>query len=521
MDQTQILARRSCGTCRDRRIRCDLALPTCANCARANQECQGYGLRLSWPRPGDKRRTILVDTPSRNTLTADPFHHNRGDWPFVNMHSWHISSWLNLVEGRMGGEKASVIFFNVFSLVFFYPFRVLMIYWQRHIRDSVTTDHVALVDREERVNIAPLLSEDIQEGHRFLLTPPLGSLTRLLLQIGLSDVSSPSRAVFNGILALSCLHLWGDQYASVYKARATSLLRASLNPESSIKVAVSNLVASMLLYLYETVHQSSPYAWAVYLCGVKRLAQSKIVTESAKSAHPQIVFNWVYYHETIAQFGQLYWTQKHPSPVCHGKSSRQLRGHPDMSEVDPGMIGCSIDVLEGMSTIFDIAMRPIVSSSRRQELLGVESQLRRMISALSKLTNSGKASSSLHEITQLHCIAALIYMNRATLGYDGTEPSHQALVEKGLEVLSNIVPCATPWALFIIGCEVKLDLPRLAILETISRSKQESRTGHLDVVKGLVEAVWNYDDLDPDMRLDYNKKLLSIVREAPWMPPFV
>lgn len=98
----------------DRRIRCDLGLPTCANCARSNQECQGYGLRLSWPRPGDKRRTILVDTPSKNTLTADPLQHNRGDWPFVNMHSWHISSWFNLVEGRMEGKKTSIILFNVF-----------------------------------------------------------------------------------------------------------------------------------------------------------------------------------------------------------------------------------------------------------------------------------------------------------------------------------------------------------------------------------------------------------------------
>jgi hypothetical protein len=185
------------------------------------------------------------------------------------------------------------------------------------------------------------------------------------------------------------------------------------------------------------------------------------------------------------------------------------------------MIGCSIDVLESMSTIFDIAMRPEVSFSKRQELLGVESQLRRMISALPKLTNSDETSSSLHVTTQLHCIAALIYMNRATLGYDGTEPSHQTLVHKGLEVLSSIVPCENPWALFIIGCEVRSDLPRLVILEIISRSKRESRIGHLDVVKGLVEAVWNYDDLDPDARLDYNKKLLSIVREAPWMPPFV
>ena len=51
----------------------------------------------------------------------------------------------------------------------------------------------------------------------------------------------------------------------------------------------------------------------------------------------------------------------------------------------------------------------------------------------------------------------------------------------------------------------------MIILETMSRSKQESGTEHLDLMQSLVEAVWNYDDLDPDLRLNHNTKLSSIV----------
>lgn len=95
------------------------------------------------------------------------------------------------------------------------------------------------------------VSQDTQNGHRFLLTTPRGPLNRLLLNISLLDSSSSSKAVLNSLMALSCLYLGAYQQASVYKLRATSFLRVSLDPESSVVVAISNLASSMLLYLYE------------------------------------------------------------------------------------------------------------------------------------------------------------------------------------------------------------------------------------------------------------------------------
>lgn len=38
----------ACWTCRRRRIRCDNAVPRCAQCARSRLTCEGYGIRLVW-----------------------------------------------------------------------------------------------------------------------------------------------------------------------------------------------------------------------------------------------------------------------------------------------------------------------------------------------------------------------------------------------------------------------------------------------------------------------------------------
>lgn len=46
-----------------RRIQCDGHLPTCRKCARAQRKCEGYEIRLSWPRDNDKKRAIVADSP--------------------------------------------------------------------------------------------------------------------------------------------------------------------------------------------------------------------------------------------------------------------------------------------------------------------------------------------------------------------------------------------------------------------------------------------------------------------------
>lgn len=77
----------------DRRIRCDRRAPTCANCGRARLECQGYGLRLSWPRDGSGRRALSA--PCSYNASQPKGSHPRF---FINMQQWHIAAWNDAVS---------------------------------------------------------------------------------------------------------------------------------------------------------------------------------------------------------------------------------------------------------------------------------------------------------------------------------------------------------------------------------------------------------------------------------------
>lgn len=90
----------------------------------------------------------------------------------------------------------------------------------------------------------------MQNAGSFLLNP-LGSLAHLLLQIGLTDSSPSSVAVLNGLLAISALHVSGEARAISFKSKAIAMTRVSLSPSNPDSVVISNLAASMLLYLYE------------------------------------------------------------------------------------------------------------------------------------------------------------------------------------------------------------------------------------------------------------------------------
>jgi hypothetical protein len=42
----------------DRKVSCDKTVPKCLRCTKAKRECEGYGLRLTWPKENDNRALI-------------------------------------------------------------------------------------------------------------------------------------------------------------------------------------------------------------------------------------------------------------------------------------------------------------------------------------------------------------------------------------------------------------------------------------------------------------------------------
>lgn len=79
-------------------ISCDRARPkkACTSCSRSNRKCQGYGLRLSWPRPNDRRRAVVSKSapPSPSPPTAGQI----SDARFVHTSTWDIELYHSLTS---------------------------------------------------------------------------------------------------------------------------------------------------------------------------------------------------------------------------------------------------------------------------------------------------------------------------------------------------------------------------------------------------------------------------------------
>ncbi|KAF4987223.1 hypothetical protein FDECE_15534 [Fusarium decemcellulare] len=457
--------------------------------------CRGYGLRLSWPRVGDRRRAISVPSfwlqDKYNASQASNSHPSL----FVNMHEWHVATYYNAVSSGN-----------------------LRILKQRVLRTQIPkTISLSLVDE----NDSSLLHYYLQNAASFFLNP-LGSLAHLLLHIGLTDSSPSSVAVLNGLLAISALHVSGEARAIRFKTKAITMTRTALSLESSNAVVIGNLASSMLLYLYETLHMSSPIAWSVYLSGVKHVLQCS-VERSAFLGNYNVIFDWIIYHETMVQFGQLYWARDGMKPFCRRRISNLFRKRPRFGKsVEADVTGCDPNVLDAISKIFDLIMgEEGLPASWSVDLLELEGKLRmKLLDPLESTLERG-TTPWMHAVTILHSVATLVWVNRSVRGYCGTEATHQALVTQGVKILGQLKTCDLPWPLFIIAGETRTDEQRRIILNIIHQTRESSRTEHMDMVEELIETVWIYDDLDPDGLLSYNDKLRSVIQGYAWMPPFV
>lgn len=88
--------------CVERKIRCDLRVPTCSKCFQAHRRCLGYGLRLSWPRNGDKRRAVVCTPP--NDVNREVADRENGRLVFVNVSSWDVGLFYEIFNQGTFGE---------------------------------------------------------------------------------------------------------------------------------------------------------------------------------------------------------------------------------------------------------------------------------------------------------------------------------------------------------------------------------------------------------------------------------
>ena len=79
----------------------------------------------------------------------------------------------------------------------------------------------------------------------------MNGFRHLLIKMAISDTSSSSKAVLQGILAISAYHLHGTGAGLPYSFAAIGALSRSMRASSAFRDRVSQLAATMLLTSYE------------------------------------------------------------------------------------------------------------------------------------------------------------------------------------------------------------------------------------------------------------------------------
>lgn len=163
------------------------------------------------------------------------------------------------------------------------------------------------------------------------------------------------------------------------------------------------------------------------------------------------------------------------------------------------------------------------TTSTQAQLFEFESKLQKRLSVCIAFASSIQATCWATMSTAIHCIAALLYLQRASLGYARTDSSHQALVDQGLDILSRIVPTRAAWPLFLIACEAKGDEQRMRIQDLFEQTAIEQRgfgSERSRRIRLLVEAFWKQDDLDTQGEVSYISRMNLVLQKARGAPLF-
>lgn len=441
----------------------------------------GYGLRLSWPRASDRRRTIVLTRPTlpaQQMLSFDRLY-------FLNTSTWDIGLHDEVVQtgdyrGQVGSRRLSLRSAHAISKPMSTSWGVLdagdqtlLSYYEGVLSRIITT------------------VDDDRNGFR-----------HVLIKMALSEKSVSSEAVLQSILAFSAYHLSGSQAGIKHSFAAISALSSSMRVSTDLRDRYYQLAASLVLTTYG-VFNTSESKWTMFFCGAKRIARSIFARSQNYHGEPAFLLDWVYGQDALSKFSLLFWPQKDLAQRSCEKDPyllSKIEDSPHRSLI-VGSFGCSIELMSLISELNE--MIPTDGSmelvpSHNEPLIELEQRLRSLHQFLAPqgLTSSDpRNESSITDTAEFYRIAALIFLERACRRSPRGAPQVQHLVKVGLGILQRLKVCAVMWPLFVVACEAETDEQRLIVLAAFEASSNFRKAGNILWVQELTAAVWKQDDL--------------------------
>ncbi|KAK8139352.1 hypothetical protein PG984_002732 [Apiospora sp. TS-2023a] len=469
--------RKSCWTCKARKLQCDGQQPTCERCTRAQRDCQGYELRLSWPRDNDRKRAIvrkdalLLAESTGAKGSAGCFFINT-TWQDVELYNHftrhdqpvrHASSCISSHRESWGEPKYETSHLELL----------------RHFYDSAYCGIVS-----------------------FDVTTP--AIRDSLISLALAQKSAAGLALFYALLAFSSLHLHGLQQQAVQlKVSALHYLAVSVNAGRLVseEAAAQHVAASMFLGCFEVLLPSdSSGEWLWHVWGAMDMIRA---THLGDHSAYGFLLDWVYYHEALSRFAVRHW--RHKSLALEAADTKEL-GSLDLQSAPlsghrpaPPCPNPTFGILNMLSDICGTLLDPRDPKSREPNYINhlrtLEVQLEETTPpSLSNPSTTPKADVG----TELYQLATRVYLARATQSPWESPASLETITRSVFE--GTVVTCHSCehfFPLFILACEARRDEDRAAVLGLIERTSRNSARGarSLGFVRGAVRGVWVQQDL--------------------------
>ncbi|KAL5456406.1 hypothetical protein PMIN06_003913 [Paraphaeosphaeria minitans] len=429
--------KRSCGTCKDRKILCDRTTPACSQCTRAKRECKGYGLRLSWPREKDARRAIVLQS------------------------SQHPLKHLNKRTSISSMIRATQIFMFLSALTARAPVLYEPVQWNPHQMGELEWDLLIYFQLEASQSLTTFCSNPKH-------------LANQVMQLSQNGESPASKAVLHSILGLASLHRygWNSQAMEFMISSLRALAQASDTFDKSAERA-HHVATGMLLCSFE-VHMASCSAseWTWYVNGIKEVLYSNISHQKCTlNVEKNMLMNWVYYHDIMKAFSSRHWKAEQKRKVVASISQPQIVDESCNRKLvrRKELICCDAPLplapwipatLKVMSDLCDtVPTEPSLKSMSAEELDAYSNSIQILdwrIRNISMPSPAEKFSASVY----LYQLAMLIYLIRVTENILKQTSTLREYVDKAFALLSELETCKPHFPMYIIGWEARTNKQR-------------------------------------------------------------
>ncbi|KPM37602.1 hypothetical protein AK830_g8974 [Neonectria ditissima] len=508
---------KGCGTCRARRIRCDRVVPSCVRCTRAGRECDGYGLRLSWPRDGDRRRAVVGPNPAKQQHGGDAAR----ELQWINVSSQDIE-----MHEYLADSSATFEFYlappksirDVMGRRRQAPQSSLpmSINWMPWRLDANEMD---LLRYFETVAVSALSTF----GHE------QAELRALLIRMCFSDNTASANAVLKAVLALASVHQDGHQdQATQLKLGALRDLRMSMSNSDMCEVtAMKHVAAGMVLCSLEMQQPADAFNdWITYGCGIKHIIRTTQLIVSTNDNDSVVLLGWVHYHDVLGRFSMRHWRRTNLVGNCRqGVGSQIVDVGECFNSETPRPSSVAHEVLHLLSLVDEVILDPkhpeYHARDYRDRLSLLEWKLKK-VPAMEPTDQRPLTPKStiMAVVSELHRLATLTYLERAS-GNEYPE-SHKVAnwTNKAFRILSKLKACRWLFPLLIFGSEAHSDERRKLLLDLMSRTEKETRGRSVECIRSLVESIWVQDDLAVG-ELVYVNKLEAVLSSYSLLPVFV